>query len=105
MNDLPNIYEPVEPPPPEPKPGRETPFTLRLAKAMKRVKAPPKVPARHPWEVHNWIARQLGWHRQTMRLLRTGRQKPTAEKIARLAEALGVEPAWLAFGTGPMRRR
>ena len=102
MNDLDDVMAPVEEPPKPVPPVTETPFTRRLAQAMRAVKVP-RVPARHPWEPHNWIARQLGWHRQTMRLIRTGRQSPTADKLVRLAEVLGVEVAWLAFGTGSRR--
>ncbi len=37
--------------------------------------------------------------------MENGRQTPRPATVERLAAALGVEPAWLLFGTGPLRVR
>lgn len=37
-------------------------------------------------------------HRQTVYQLEAGSQKPSLEKLASLADALGVSRCWLAYG-------
>ena len=51
------------------------------------------------------IAREAGLDRTWAWDLRhrAKKQGPTLDTVARLAAALGVTPAWLGFGSGPMR--
>ena len=61
-------------------------FPARLAEALEQV------------DGLKGIARDAGLDRSTIYNLRAGRGSPSIATVERLAEALGVEPAWLAYG-------
>ena len=61
-------------------------FPTRLAEALEQVGG------------LKGIAQAAGLDRSTIYNLRNGRGSPSIETVERLAQALGVEPAWLAYG-------
>ena len=61
-------------------------FPTRLAEALEQV------------DGLKGIARDAGLDRSTIYNLRNGRGSPSIETVERLGQALGVEPAWLAYG-------
>lgn len=61
-------------------------FPARLAEALEQVGG------------MKGVASAAGLDRSTIYNLRNGRGSPSIETVERLAEALGVNPRWLAYG-------
>ena len=49
------------------------------------------------------LAARTGVAHSTVVRIERGQAKPTIETVAKFAEALGVDPKWLAFGDEPER--
>ncbi len=49
------------------------------------------------------LAARTGVAHSTVVRIERGQAKPRIETVGRFAEALGVDPKWLAFGGGPER--
>lgn len=53
----------------------------------------------------NALAKAAGLHHKTVQDIEQGLRSPTVETVERLADALQVSPAWLAFGIGDSHDR
>lgn len=51
----------------------------------------------------NALAKAAGLTHTTVQDIEMGRRNPGVETMERLAQALGVDPCWLAYGTGTKR--
>ena len=49
------------------------------------------------------LAARTGVAHSTLVRIERGQARPRIETVAKFAEALGVDPRWLAFGDGPER--
>lgn len=61
-----------------------------------------KIAMAHGAKTHASLAEGLGKARSAVTHWCTGRSEPELEDVARIASALGVRAAWLAFGDGAM---
>lgn len=50
------------------------------------------------------LSEKAGLANQTAFMIETGRRMPSVETVERLANVLGVSPAWVAYGSQPVRR-
>ena len=51
------------------------------------------------------LAQRIGVAHSTIVRIERGQAKPTIETVEKLAEALGVQAKWLAFGDEPRRTK
>ena len=76
--------------------GRKNPLHFGFAERLKRARRVADVS-------YAALGRQAGFgSRTTAALLENGERVPRVDTVEKLASALDVSPAWLAYGEGPM---